>query len=100
MNDCDMFAALTDSTTVTIEDYWSRNHNTPWTDKKEGGTSDYEYVSGGYSNGEINVVMKRKLSTGDKYDQDIVPDVISQICWAYKDHRKGWTEHSDYGKNY
>ena len=99
MTNCDMFAALTDSTTVTIEDYWSRNHNTPNTDVKEGGTKDYEYVSGGVdSTGNINIVLKRKLDTGDKYDQAIVPDISSKICWAYRDNRKGWTEHSSYGK--
>lgn len=101
MTDCDMFAALIDkNNAVTVQDYWSKNHRTPNTDVKEGGTQDYEVVSGGVdANGEINVVFKRKLDTNDQYDQAIEPDIVSQICWAYKDNRQGWTEHSDYGKN-
>ena len=100
MTNCDMFAALIDGNNkVTVKDYWSRNHRTPKTDLKEGGTEDYEIVSGGVDqNGDIDVVFKRKLDTGDKWDQAIEPDLKGQICWAYKDNRQGWTEHSDYGK--
>ena len=33
MTNCDMIAALSDGTTVTLQDYYSYNHNTPATDQ-------------------------------------------------------------------
>jgi ferredoxin-NADP reductase len=101
MTNCDMFAAFTDSKSVTIEDYWSRNHRSPKTDKAEGGSSDYELVSSSYDSATGLVAeMKRKLQTNDEFDQDIVLDVHSQICWGYLDNRAGWHEHSDFGNPY
>lgn len=98
MSKCDMFAAITDGTSVTLIDYWSRNHDTPLTDIDEGGTEDIIYVSGGVdASGDIDVTFKRKLSTGDTYDQDILPDIKGNICWGYRNNRKGWTEHTEYG---
>ena len=98
MTNCDMFAAFTDSTTVTIEDYWSRNHRTPKTDKADGGTSDYLLVSSSYDSATgLTASLKRKLSTGDQYDQDIIANINSQICWGYLDRRVGWHEHSEFG---
>ena len=100
MTNCDMIAALSDGTTVTLQDYYSYNHDTPATDQALGGTVDIVYVTGGLdTNGDINVTFKRKLTTGDAYDQDIVPDIKSHICWAYRDHGRAgdqWQEHSGY----
>jgi hypothetical protein len=104
MTNCDMFAALigTDGT-VTVEDYWSRDHGTPRTDAREGTQNDYTVLttgSGTDANGDILITFRRKLNTGDTYDQQIYTDINSQICWGYKDHRKGWTKHSNYGNFY
>ncbi|OMJ89737.1 hypothetical protein SteCoe_8002 [Stentor coeruleus] len=98
MTNCDMFAAITDGTSVFLVDYWSRNHNTPKTDINEGGTEDIIYVSGGLNaTGNIDVTFKRKLSTGDSYDQDILTDVKGNICWGYRNNRAGWTQHTSFG---
>ena len=104
MTDCDMFAALIDTDSqVTVQDYWSRDHGTPRTDAKEGGQNDYTVVttgSGSDANGHILITFRRKLNTGDVWDQTINTDINSQICWGYKDNRQGWREHSDYGNFY
>lgn len=98
MTNCDMFAAITDGYSITLTDYWAKNHNTPNTDIKEGGKNDIIYDYGGVNlEGYIDVVFRRKLKTGDSFDQDINPDVRGNICWGYRDNRAGWTEHSDYG---
>ena len=104
MTDCDMFAALIDSDNkVTVQDYWSIDHGTPRTDERSGGQNDYTVLttgSGTDANGDILITFRRKLQTGDSYDQRIYTDINSQICWAYKDNREGWREHSDYGNFY
>lgn len=98
MNDCDMIAAINDEKSITLTDYWSRNHNTPLEDTAEGGTEDLHYISGGLDDTKsIDVTFKRKLSTGDIYDQNIIPDIRGNICWGYRNNRKGWTLHSTYG---
>ena len=97
MSNCDMIAAISDGVTVTLQDYYSYNHDIPSTDQQLGGTDDVVFVSGGLdSNGNINVSFRRKLSTGDNYDQIIEPDVKQSICWAYRDHQKGWQEHDSF----
>ena len=104
MTDCDMFAALIDSDSqVTVEDYWSKDHGTPRKDTSLGGKNDYTVItagSGSDSNGHILITFRRKLNTGDSNDQKIYTDINSQICWAYKNNREGWREHSDYGNFY
>ncbi|OMJ93868.1 hypothetical protein SteCoe_3057 [Stentor coeruleus] len=98
MTNCDMFAAITDGNSVTLTDYWARSHDTPKSDKNEGGTNDIFYDYGGVDlSGYIDVTFRRKLSTGDNFDQIINPDAKGNICWGYRDNRGGWTEHSDYG---
>ncbi|OMJ80375.1 hypothetical protein SteCoe_19368 [Stentor coeruleus] len=98
MTDCDMIAAINDGKSITLTDYWSRDHNTPLDDLAEGGTDDIYYISGGLDDSKsIDVTFKRKLSTGDIYDQDIIPDIRGNICWGYRNNRKGWTLHSTYG---
>lgn len=98
MTDCDMFAALTDGENVSLIDYWSRDHGTPLTDIDEGGLEDIIYVTGGLdTSGNIDVTFKRKLDTGDKYDQEIFPDARGNICWGYRNNREGWLEHTEYG---
>jgi hypothetical protein len=103
-----MFAALVDKDkVVTIQDYWSRDHGTPKTDAAEGGENDYTITSTGShidSNGDIDITFTRKLKTSDKWDQQIYPDIRSQICWGYIDldpsskrANRLWVEHSDYG---
>ena len=94
MTRCDMFAALTDGSSIYIQDYYSYNHDTPQTDAQLGGTEDYTQLSSSMVNGLLTVVVKRKLSTGDQFDQDIIPDVHGNICWAYLTNRNGWLEHS------
>ena len=101
MTDCDMFAALTNGKTVTLQDYWSRDHSTPKTDAKEGGQNNLIYISGGLDeDNNIDITFKRKLVTNDEYDQDIFPDIHAQITWAYLDDKLGWKEHSEFGKLY
>ncbi|OMJ95838.1 hypothetical protein SteCoe_741 [Stentor coeruleus] len=98
MTNCDMFAALTDGENISLIDYWSRDHGTPRDDISEGGTEDIVKVSGGVdASGNIDITFKRKLNTGDKYDQQIYPDIKGNICWGYRNNHRGWTEHTNYG---
>ncbi|OMJ80376.1 hypothetical protein SteCoe_19369 [Stentor coeruleus] len=98
MTNCDMFAAITDGKFVTLTDYWATSHDTPKSDKIEGGNEDLVYNYGGVDSlGYIDITFKRKLSTGDSFDQVINPDIRGDICWGYRNNRAGWTEHSDYG---
>ena len=98
MLDCDMNAAFTDGETVTVEDFYSYNHDTPRTDSHLGGGNDYEIISGGLdSNGHINVRARRKLNTGDEYDKVVVPNAATKICWAHIDHKEGWNTPTVFG---
>jgi hypothetical protein len=110
MTNCDMFAALSDGSVVTVNDYYSKDHNTPSTDADLGGSEDISLVSYSVASSNFTAVLKRKLSTGDSYDQDIVPDIHSDIVWAYRGHNNnnnghggghgGWEKHSGYCKLY
>lgn len=101
MSDCDMVAALNLGDSVIIADFWSVDHSEPKTDEAEGGTNDLIMVSGGLdSNNEIDVTFKRKLVTGDIYDNEIYPDEIGHITWGYRDNKLGWSKHSYYSNNY
>lgn len=98
MINCDMLAAITDGNNTLLTDYWAKSYSTPNTDIKEGGKNDIIYDSGGIDlDGYIDVTFRRRLSTGDSFDQDIIPDERGNICWGYRDNRAGWTKHSDFG---
>ena len=97
MVNCDMLVAVIGKgSTVTLQDYWSTSNNKPRTDEQLGGVNSLKYISGGLdANGHINVTFSRLLVTGDPYDQDIIPDLLSHICWAYRS-RGNWDKHDTY----
>ena len=100
MTDCDLLVAMTDGTSITLGDYYAYNDvDIPSSDVSLGGVNNLVYVSGGVdSSGNINVTFKRKLVTGDPYDQVIEPDVLTSICWAYLDHVYVWDQHESESK--
>jgi ferredoxin-NADP reductase len=96
MTDCDMVAVYVSNGKLVILDVWSRNTDSPPSDESLGGKQDYIATDWSQANGNLTVVLVRKLDTGDKYDEILARDMPMEICWAYLNDPQ-WREHSNYG---
>jgi len=86
MKGIDVISAEKVNSQITINDRWSKNHNTPPYDIDLGGTDDltpYNYL---YRDpqGFAMIKFNRKLNTGDRYDYVIHQETVT-FSFAYAD---------------
>ncbi|MBN1298446.1 MAG: hypothetical protein JW997_02025 [Actinobacteria bacterium] len=83
MKDADMVLGFVDSISVAIYDMYSTGNFGPHPpDIELGGKDDIIDFAGSEQNGYTIIEFKRLLSTGDKYDNDILTGA-NKIIWAY-----------------
>jgi hypothetical protein len=83
MKDADMIYGYIEGTDIVIFDMFSTGNFGPHPpDVELGGTDDILDFGGSDSNGYTIIEFQRLLSTGDKYDIDILTGV-NKIIWAY-----------------
>ena len=83
MKDADMiFGFLTDTGAVIYDLYSTGNFGPHPPDIELGGTDDILDFDGNFESGYTLIEFKRRLVTGDKYDNDLVAGT-NKIIWAY-----------------
>jgi hypothetical protein len=66
-----------------LDMFCKAEHEAPKLDTSFGGTEDVDVVSGQSSNGRTTIRFKRKLDTGDKFDQAILPKGAVHLVYAW-----------------
>lgn len=95
MKNSDIYAITASDSTASIGDYWSSGHSIVILDTSQGGQNSIEVLASTSDSSLIQAQFKRKLSTGDSKDTEIVPNQVSSIIWAYVDGVPGITYHNN-----
>ncbi|CAD8194973.1 unnamed protein product [Paramecium pentaurelia] len=84
MSDADLWVFEIYDNVITVNDSYCVKHGKPPTDISSGGTDDLQLIGYYYNqNGKTGVKFKRLVSTGDKYDKDLVEGEAVEFIWAH-----------------
>jgi hypothetical protein len=98
MFEADMIFGYVSGDSVTVIDAYSIGFTGPHPpDTEQGGTNDILSSAGSESNGITTIEVKRKLSTGDKYDKDIPKSGDVKIIWGIAGSDSNTRKHSREG---
>ena len=95
MKDADMIlATVEDGKAIVLDEYSSGNYGPHEDDTYFGGTYDILESGGSESDGYTIVEFKRRLSTGDEFDEALVPGQTVSIIWAMADSKSRYMKHN------
>ncbi|MBU7004469.1 MAG: hypothetical protein HXS50_02795 [Theionarchaea archaeon] len=95
MFEADMIFGYVSGDSVTVIDAYSIGFTGPHPpDTEQGGTNDILSSAGSESNGITTIEVKRKLSTGDRYDKDIPKSGNVKIIWGMASSDSSTKKHS------
>jgi hypothetical protein len=98
MFEADMIFGYVSGNSVTVIDAYSIGFTGPHPpDTEQGGTNDILSYAGSEGNGITTIEVKRKLSTGDKYDKDIPKNGNVKIIWGIANSDEDSRKHSRKG---
>jgi hypothetical protein len=86
MKDADMIiASVQKAKTVALDEYCTGNYGPHVEDTMLAGTYDILEFAGSQRAGRTVIELKRKLSTGDKFDKSFSPGQAISVIWALSD---------------
>ncbi len=95
MKDADMIiASVQDGKAVALDEYCTGNYGPHLEDTMLGGTDDIAEFAGSQKSGRTVVELKRKLITGDKFDEQFSPGQAISIIWALSDRSDSSFKHN------
>jgi hypothetical protein len=95
MKDADMIlGTVEDGEAIVLDEYSSGNYGPHEDDTVFGGSYDILESGGLEVDGHTVVEFKRRLNTGDKFDEALAPGQSVSIIWAMADSKSRYTKHN------
>jgi hypothetical protein len=95
MKDADMIlGTVEDGEAIVLDEYSSGNYGPHEDDTFFGGSYDILESGGLEVDGHTVVEFKRRLNTGDKFDEALTPGQSVSIIWAMADSKSRYTKHN------
>jgi hypothetical protein len=95
MKDCDMIlGTVDDGEAIVLDEYSSGNYGPHEDDTFFGGSYDILESGGSEADGITVVEFKRRLDTGDEFDEPLAPGESISIIWAIADSKSRYAKHN------